>query len=86
MNHALIVLQFVACRRQLGLGFTNFIIKPTQTAAMRWIGDVHLVVLELRELFSCETILQTLMAREEDAVAEAKQAIDSVLSEPQRNQ
>jgi hypothetical protein len=32
------------------------------------------------------SILQTLMAREEDAVAEAKQAIDSVLSEPQRNQ
>jgi len=31
------------------------------------------------------SILQTLMAREEDAVAEAKQAIDSVLSEPQRN-
>jgi len=54
MNHALIVLQFVACRRQLGLGFTNFIIKSTQTAAMRWIGEVHLVVLELRELFSCE--------------------------------
>ena len=31
------------------------------------------------------SILQTLMAREEDAVAEAKQAIDSVLSAPQRN-
>ena len=31
------------------------------------------------------SILQTLMAREEDAVAEAKQAIDSVLSVPQRN-
>jgi hypothetical protein len=31
------------------------------------------------------SILQTLMAREEDAVAKAKQAIDSVLSEPQRN-
>ena len=30
------------------------------------------------------SILQTLMAREEDAVAEAKQAIDSVLSVPQR--
>jgi len=56
MNHALIVLQFVACRRQLGLGFTNFIIKSTQTAAMRWIGEVHLVVLELRELSSCEML------------------------------
>jgi hypothetical protein len=52
MHHALIVLQFVARRRQLGLGFTNFIIKPTQTAAMKWIGDVHLAVLEPRELFS----------------------------------
>ena len=54
MNHALIVLQFVACRRQLGLGFTNFIIKSTQTAAMSWIIDIHLVMFEVRELFPGE--------------------------------